>query len=153
MVFGIFIIAFVFQSISLKSDHKLKEVLVGKNAETQEQQEPQEPELKKALVASEDPLPVPVAFKADLVTLQGIENIRNLLNSDYRVFVMLDNSVLDEKIYEERGMFLTEVYLVQKMIFTTKGGVRHGDDTAYFFEDFKAAFEAVDKQGLILTQS
>jgi len=145
-VFAVFVLAFIFQGFggSFPGSDKLS----MKDEFATEIIEPKS--LRVQASASNDINLMPAATsEIKQVQLTGLDNVYQLLAQGYRVFVLLDNSVLDERVYLDEAMVLTEVFYIDKMVFTEKGGVRHGDDTAYFKEDFVKAFEASKRQALI----
>jgi len=145
-VFAVFVLAFIFQGFggSLPGSDNLS--LQDEPATEISASMP----IRVQASASNDINLMPAATsEVKQVQLTGLDNVYQLLAQGYRVFVMLDNSVLDERVYLDESMVLTEVFYIDKMVFTEKGGVRHGDDTAYFKEDFVKAFEASKRQALI----
>lgn len=146
-VFAVFVLAFIFQgfggSLPVNKTEKFNEsVLVEKEIIS-------EPTRVQADLSNDINLMSAKASELKQVQLTGFDNVYQLLAQGYRVFVTLDNSVLDERVYLDNSVILTEVFYIDKMVFTEKGGVRHGDDTAYFKEDFIKAFDASKRQALI----
>ena len=151
LVFGIFVVAFVFQSLSI-NDKQLGAISQQKIPIEQEVRDIEKPKTvldKPEMLASNSQLVVEQKSNVDLVILQNLQNLRSLLNSGYQVFVMLDNSNLDEKLYLQKKPVLAEVFYIDKMVFTSHGGIKHGEDTAYFVDDFVDAFEKAGRQAVI----
>ena len=114
LVFGIFVVAFVFQSLSI-NDKQLGAISQQKIPIEQEVRDIEKPKTvldKPEMLASNSQLVVEQKSKVDLVILQNLQNLRSLLNSGYQVFVMLDNSNLDEKLYWLKFFILIKWFLL-----------------------------------------